>query len=325
MRTAAAASAALATGQAILVDLVTLTIPRSWYLADGTLVSAPAVARWTSHDRALRYGGNTFRGLSGTVWTRGKRTDTTGQELPQFEGTLAGSLLVDWRTHPTDAAQVDQIELYELAMLGLLDSATIQVDVAVLSAWPTSPEASLAADAVLPADVVVLVQSADRSGWTTTFKGLAPPSVGNASVPRAVVSPFCRWEFGSVECMGDAVPRPLESATIVGIEGERLVLSTTLSEWMDRWPVLMPMVGRNMGIPRLIGEKVASGANWSYRLSEQFPWTQGSGTAVVLKKCSRMWSSSPSGIDGGSDWGCIQSGNGPRFGGFPRVPASEDV
>ena len=63
MRTAAAASTALSTGRAIIVDLVTLTIPRKWYLSDGTLVEAPAVARWTSHDRSLLYGGNTFRGL----------------------------------------------------------------------------------------------------------------------------------------------------------------------------------------------------------------------------------------------------------------------
>lgn len=325
MRTAAAASTALSTGRAIIVDLVTLTIPRKWYLSDGTLVEAPAVARWTSHDRSLLYGGNTFRGLSGTVWTPGKRVDTTGKELAQYDCSVAGSLLVDWRTSPTNPALVDQIELSELAMLGLLEGGILQVDRAILSAWPSSPEAEIAADCVVGAVALVQIQSADRDGWTVTIKAASPMSDGGSSVPRSVVSPFCRWEFGSVECRGSALSRQLETAAIVGMSGERLVISTALSNWMDRWPVLMPLDGRNMGIGRLIGEKAADGANWSYRLSGEFPWPQGAGAAVVLRKCSRMWSSSPASADGGNDYGCLEAGNAAMFGGFPFMPASEDV
>lgn len=325
MRTGAAAAAALASGQAILADLVTLSIPRRWYTAAGALVEVPAVVRWTSHDRSVRYGGNVFQGLPGTAWTRGKRTDPTGQELATFDASVAGSLLVPWRTSAANASLVDQIELSELAALGLLEGATLRIDQAVLSAWPTSPEATIAADAVLGSTILMQVQSADRQGWRVDIKGASLVSDAGASVPRSMVSPYCRWEFGSVECYGSAVARPLEAATIVGMDGDRLVLSTTLSNWMERWPVLVPLEGRNLGIGRMIGEKIADGANWSYRLAEAFPWAQGAGAAVVLKKCSKAWSSSPIAAEGANDYGCIQIGNGARFAGFPYLPASEDV
>jgi hypothetical protein len=324
VRTGAAAAAALASGQAILLDLVTLSIPRRWYTAAGALVEDPAVVRWTSHDRSVRYGGNVFQGLPGTAWVRGKRTETTGRELTQFEGSVAGSLLVPWRTSAANASLVDQIDLSELAAAGLLEGARLRIDEAVLSAWPSSPEATIAADAVVESNVLVDIQSGDRDGWTVALKGASPMADGGASVPRSMVSPYCRWEYGSVECMGAAVARPLEAATIVGMDDDRLVISTELPLGYARWPVLIPLEGRNLGIGRMIGERVADGANWSYRLSEQWPWAQGAGAAVVLKKCSKMPYTVPLGTNA-EDWGCLYEGNLSRFAGFPYVPASEDV
>lgn len=315
MRLAAGALSVLATGRAILVDLVTLTIPRSWYLADGTLVSAPAVARWTSHDRALRYGGNTFRGLSGTVWTRGKRTDTTGQELAQFEGRVAGPLAVAWRTSPTDARVVEQIELSDLAALGLLEGATLRLDEAVLTSWP-GPDDEIAAGSVLEKRVLVEIQSASRDGFSVVLTGRSPLAGAGDSVPRSVVSPFCRWEFGSVECMGAAVPRPLDVVTLTDA-GDGTVSCATGSITLPDWRVAVPLSGRNMGVARMIGAQQTVGALDVFRVDEAWPWPLGTADVAILRQCSRDWA--------GGDSHCAVFGNRPRYGGFVGVPASESV
>ncbi len=316
MRAAAAASTVLSTGQAIIVDLVTLSIPRRWYLSDGTLVEAPAVVRWTSHDRALRFGGNVFQGLPATAWDRGKRVDASGAELSTQEASLAGSLLVDWRTHPTNAVTVEQIELSELAMLGLLDGATLTVDVAVLSAYPQSPEAEIASGNVFGSMSTFEVTQGWRDGWTTRMSLASPLHMAGVSVPRATISPYCRWEYGSAECLGATAARALTETTITASDAETVTLSSASMFNSRAWRALVPMSGRNMGVSRLIGKQ---GISTVCLLQEPFPWPMAGVQGAVLSQCSLD-------IFGGSAAsGCLVQGNLDRFGGFPYVPASETV
>jgi len=314
----AGASAVLAGGQAALVDLVTLTIPRRWYaFPDGTAVDAPAVVRWASHDRALRFQGQVFQGLPGTVHTRAQRSDQVGSEISTVALSVAGDLPVSWRIHPTDSAQVESIDLSELAVLGLLEGATLQVDEAVLASFPGAPAAESAADLpigqVTTAVVLGEVVEASLDSLSVAMRVKSLHHRAGLSVPRSTYSPACRWEFGGPEC--GYVGQWGQQTTTVSTEES--VGWGSLVAW--DFGSVVPLAGRNMGIRRTLGVGQDVGGNRVYALPDPFPWALAAGTAVAVgAECSKAMNENLTGRPS-----CFVLDRFAQFGGFPALPPPE--
>lgn len=315
----AGASAVLAGGQAALVDLVTLTIPRRWYaFPGGTPVDAPAVVRWTSHDRALRLQGQVFQGLPGTVHTRAQRSDQVGSEISTVALSVAGDLPVSWRTHPTDSAQVESIDLSELAMLGLLEGATLQVDEAVLASFPSAPAGESAADLpigqVTTAVVLGEVVEASLDSLSVAMRVKSLHHRAGLSVPRSTYSPNCRWEFGGPEC--GYVGQWGQQTTTVSTDE---TIGWSSISFAQDFGSVVPLAGRNMGIRRTLGVGQIVGGNRVYALPDPFPWALAAGTAVAVgAECSKAMSESLTGR-----MSCFSLLRFAQFGGFPALPPPE--
>lgn len=307
----------LDSGRAVLADLVTLTIPRRWYSFPGaTPVDAPAVVRWTSHDRPLRFQGEVFHGLSGTVWTRGGRNDQVGSEVSQLSCSVAGDLPVSWRTHPTDAAQVDLIDLSDLAVLGLLEGATLQIDEAVLEAFPQAPAGEAAADLpighVTTAVVLGEVVEAGLDALAVSMRVRSLQHRGGASVPRSVFAPTCRWDFAGPEC---GYSSQVASRTVVAATEESVTLSALQAE---DFAAVTPLSGRNMGIRRTLGVGDSDGLERTYALPTPWPWPLAGGTEVAVAfECSKSFQA----LTGRPS--CTMLLRQARFGGFAAMPPPE--
>lgn len=322
MRSSATIAGILATGQAQVADLVTLSIPRRWYtFPGGTPVDAPAVVRWTSHARSLRYGGNVFQGLAGTVWSRDDRAEQIGSEVSQLACSVAGDLLVPWRTDPAVPATVDMIPLMELAILGLLEGATIQIDQAVAATWPSVPAGEAAAD--LPIGQVLdrwvygeIVRAGRGEGQTVRMDVRSWVHKGGASVPRSVLTPTCRWEFGGPEC------------GVTGIWSSVLVLGTPTQDAVEfnsttrrDYGSAIPLFGRNLGIRRAVGAGIDNGGSVIYSLPDPWPWALTASTPVAVSvQCSKQATGA---IDARQS--CMAFANLVRFAGFPGMPAPESA
>jgi hypothetical protein len=321
VRSSATIAAILATGQAQVVDLVTLSIPRRWYtFPGGAAVDAPAVVRWTSHSRSLRYGGNVFQGLAGAVWSRGGRNDQVGAEVAQLSCSLAGTVLVPWRTDPANPSTVDQIPLSDLAVLGLLEGATLQIDEAVATTWPVAPAgeaaAALSIDQVLDKRVLAEVVRAHRAeGMAVRMEARSLLHRGGESLPRSVLAPTCRWEFGGAEC---GVTGIWSSVLVLEADDDAVEVNSTVRR---DYGSVVPLFGRNLGIRRAFGAGVVGGGSVIYSLPEPWPWDLADGTPLAVSvQCSKMANQSLAGRDS-----CEGFGNLARFAGFPGMPSPESA
>lgn len=279
-------------------------------------VFAPSVHRWTSHDRPLRFQGAVFQGLPGTVWTRGPRSDQAGSEVSTLACSVAGDLPVSWRTHPTDTAQVDQIDLSELAVLGLLEGATLQIDEAVLDSLPAAPAGESAADLpigqVTTAVVLGEVVEASLDALSVAMRVRSFQHRAGASVPRAVFAPTCRWDFAGPEC---GYASQWAERTALETTEESIRLSALQAEDFGS---VVPLSGRNMGIRRTLGVGDNDGLERTYALPEPWPWPMADNTPVAVGfECSKGLSA----LTGRPS--CTMLLRQARFGGFAGMPPPE--
>jgi hypothetical protein len=337
-------SAVLATKQALLVDLVTLTIKRGhcWQFdANGLNPVKKEIldtVRWTSAPRPLRanvydpISGTTtlqlFQPLSGVAYQRGSLASAAGAEVLQLSMSVAGPLPVYLST-AQDGSGSFASSLMELALLGLLDGAQLTIDQAVVTDLPATPTAAGATAGTLSPDPVRVfggvVRGVKPTAQAVEFDACDPLIQGGGAVPRNLFSPACQWEFaGGNGCpvgrttattnavlVGASVAFP--DAGTVSLPGNPGVISPY------GWGFLVPQDGPMMGMRFQVG--AYRGGN-SFDFADRLPWAWSCTAAHLELSCSKAYSGGTVGLSARScsDWAATS-----KFGGSPDMPAPESA
>lgn len=354
-----AISAVLATGRALIYDLVTLTINRGrcWQFdANGLNPVRKDIldsVRWTNAPRSLRAnvadGLQVFQPLQGAAYQRGSLSSKAGAEVLQVAFSVAGNLAIYLST-AQDGSGSFATSLAELALLGLLDGATLTIDQVVCTDLPSTPvEAGPAYGIVSPDPLrrfAGIIRRPKPSGYAVEFDACDPLILGGGSVPRNLYSPLCPWEFvsGQVNGVGCPMRKGLypqvqsQPCTHEEVAGASVVFSgstVTLPIHDIPWGMLVPQDGPMMGMQFQIGNQLTDALH-KFDFADQLPWTWSCTKVHVEHACSKAWTresnAEHTSAFGCREWDSWMSLYGTpagtitnAFGGHPDMPQPESA
>lgn len=351
MITNLAVSAVLATGTALVYDLVTLTINRGrchQFNGSGVFLQTKEIldsVRWTNAPRSLRAnvaeGLQVFLPVAGVAYQRDTLGSKAGAEVLQVGFAVAGIMPVYLST-AQDGSGSFPTTLAELALLGLLDGATLTIDQVVCSDLPATPVSAGAAYGIVSPDPVRvfsgILRGAKPTGDAVTFDACDPLILGGGSVPRNLYSPLCRWEFAGGQVGGIGCPVPLElggSGPVFRIDTGAYPITFPDAQTVDfgsvgwtymPWCFLVPQDGPMMGMRFQVGSKRSGN---QYDFADRLPWTWSCSVVHLEASCSKAWPARQSNALNTEAEGCtgwnVSYSTLDSFGGHPDMPQPESA
>lgn len=353
MIAAAGIQAVLDTKQALLVDLVSVTIRRGrchQFDANGVYTGTKEIldtVRWTSAPRSLRTsatapdGGKLYDPLAGVAYQRGSLEASVGSEVLQVSMRVTGTLPVYLST-AQDGSGSFATTLAELALLGMLEGAWVTIDQAVVQDLPATPASAGASYGVLSPDPVRVfggvIRGAKPTSWGIKFDCCDPLILGGGSVPRNLFSPLCRWEFAGgsgcpvVRSEGGSIRTNIQKAgSDVTFPDANTVSIALAVPGNYSWAFLVPQDGPMMGMRFQIGG-FRSGTLFDF--ADRLPWPWGCTWVQIEETCSKAWTS-PANVYTSAlpcaSWDAYLKANGQlggtlaSFGGSPDMPKPESA
>lgn len=357
MISAPGVQAVLDTKQALLVDLVTLTIRRGrchQFDENGVYTGTKDIldtVRWTSAPRALRTsatakdGGKVYQPLSGVAYQRGQVSGALGAEVLQISMSVTGALPIYLAT-AQDGSGSFTTSLMELALLGMLDGSRLTIDQAVVTDLPASPVAAGAGYGVLSPDPVRIfdgvIRGAKPSSQAVEFEACDVLIQGGGSVPRNLFSPLCRWEFASGQSQGVGCPVIRSMGGNIRTHSQRSGSDVTFPDASTvsialpvpgnfSWAFLVPQDGPMMGMRFQIGT-FRTGTLFDF--ADRLPWTWSCTWVQIEETCSKAWTSPNGNYTSAlpcASWDAYLKAYGQiagtltSFGGFPDMPEPENA
>lgn len=315
MITNAGISAVLATGHALVYDLVTLTINRGrcWQFdANGQNPVRKDIldsVRWTSAPRALRanvadpvtkaLGYQVFQPLQGVAYQRSGLSSKAGAEVLQVSFSVAGTVPVSLST-AQDGSGAFATTLAELALLGMLEGAVLTIDQVVCTDLPATPVSAGPAYGIVSPDPVRrfagVLRGAKPTGDSITFEACDPLILGGGSVPRNQFSPMCRWEFASgVGCRmtpglwmlaGNPVSFAWTHLESLGSNITFPSADNVQGSQLEAWSFIVPQDGPMMGMRFQVGAKRGA---YDFDFADRLPWTWSCTKAHVELGCNKAF------------------------------------
>ncbi len=261
-----------------MADLFTIT------LASGV------VARYTTADVDINYGGNLF-GSKGVLLKRGTVRAVIGLEVD----TLDMSVFAD-ASHLLDGKP-----FVSAAMAGSLDGANVLLERAFLSSWSTAPVGAV---------ILFSGRVSDVSGSRTEVKIVVKSDIEllNIKLPRNLYQASCLNTVYDASC---AASKPAKTVTGTVTGGTTQLITSTRSEpagWFEQG-VFAFTSGENVGVFRT----VKSYSDGAFGFALPLPNTPASGDAFsVYPGCDKTQSTCASKFN-----------NVIHFRGFPYVPVPE--
>lgn len=278
MRGASSFDTLAATGEAMVSTIVDIVVYRSPRDPVGpvsiALASQPMVGR------------------ASVLIDMGDVTEVGGMEIPTTTLSLSDVAVVGF----------GGATLQELGRLGLLDGADVKVSrIYTLGAQSeTMLDFSGYIDQALPTPHGI---ECEMKAW--------PGVLAAATLPRHVVSPWCRHQFLDAGCGLARTGREVDVSVASGTATYFVASSMTGIDSRYAGGSILALSGRNVGFVRTV-ELVSGG---QVRIAPPgFPWPLQAGDQLRMTLACRK-----------SFKDCQAFGNEQRFGGFPYVPAPESI
>jgi hypothetical protein len=327
MRSDSGLDTILAAGQVQVVEILTLRVVRGWIsevAVTPDTVFSPTREIYDTFTWATR----SYQALPViSILDFGDIPECAGQEIASVTAELSNESVLMTKSA---AGATFSTTLQELARLGLLDGAEIKLETAWSATGPFAP--SLPADHKKTTEFLGFVERAlPNPGGVVLEAKSWPGKLGASSVPRNLVSPYCRFDVFSANCGKTATALNATRDCFIDETHSTKTVVRVLAATLD--PLTLDMArlgqgriemtkGRNLGVSRTIESVVGSGLDLGglYYLDlalapPGLPWTPESGEeAWVWMGCNKT-------IEACRD----TFANKERFGGFPFVPAPESI
>jgi hypothetical protein len=293
-----------------------------------------------------------YQPIAGIAYQRETLRSQGGAEVVQVNVSVAGNMPITLSTQQNGTGAF-ATTLAELALLGLLEGATLTVDQAVVTTLPATPvQAASATYGVLSPDPVRkfsgVVRVAQPDGVSVSMEAVDTLILGGGNVPRSAYSPLCRWEFCGAQLGTSRCIKPMKLADTGQLNVDNrvwthavisnvflTVVNSTLSMPYHiraaAWGFLVPQDGPMMGMRIQLGRCISSPdtGNWVWEIADTIPWTWSCDLAMIEYQCNKTDGSVTNANDvytvgvGCTGWAEGTVNPFVNFGGADRMPKPE--